>query len=288
MGAGNASQFTRHTAQVGPLTIAYLKGGRGQPLLYLHGLGGWGRWETYHLALGITNLVYAPQLPGWPDGQLPPDVTTVRDYARILNAFLDAVGVNAVDLVGHSFGGWVALSLAVEHPQRVSKLVLVDAMGVDVPDTPAASLETMDEEAFLQAAFVQTGVVVVRGDFGGVSEDVRTGQEFQRQWQGRNIVVKLVHGQYADPELMKRLQAVSVDTLVVWGREDGIVPWQHGEVLAAQIPRAKLAVITDAGHMPMREKRETFQRLVRNFLIGREEELEQDLMDTVSSQGGRS
>ena len=65
MGAGYASQFTRNTVKVGDLTIPYCKGGRGQPLLYLHGLSGWGRWESYHITFGITNLVYAPQLPGW-------------------------------------------------------------------------------------------------------------------------------------------------------------------------------------------------------------------------------
>ena len=116
MGAGDASQFTRNTAKVGDLTIPYLKGGRGQPLLYLHGLTGWGRWETYHFALGITNFVYAPQLPGWSDGQVPTSLTSVRDYAQLMVQFLDSVGLQQIDLVGHSFGGWIALYMAEEHP----------------------------------------------------------------------------------------------------------------------------------------------------------------------------
>jgi pimeloyl-ACP methyl ester carboxylesterase len=278
MGAGYASQFTRNTAKVGDLTISYLKGGRGQPLLYLHGLSGWGRWETYHLALGITNLVYAPQLPGWQDGQIPASITSVRDYARVMMQFLDAVGVNTVDLVGHSFGGWIALYIAAEHPERVSKLVLVDTMGSHVPEAPAANLEVMDEEAFLRAAFAQSAVVVVRGDFGGVVEDVRKGQEFEKQWKSRGIVARLVRGYCADPELTQKVRTITANTLIVWGREDGIVPWRHGEVLAAAIPRSKFAVIAEAGHTPMREKRETFQRIVRDFLVGQEEELERDSM----------
>jgi pimeloyl-ACP methyl ester carboxylesterase len=276
MGAGYASQFTRNTAKVGELTISYLKGGRGRPLLYLHGLGGWGRWESYHLAMGVSHLVYAPQLPGWPDGQIPPSMTAVSDHARVMRQFLDAVEVNTVDLVGHSFGGWVALSMAVEDPQRVTKLVLVDTMGLDVPAAPAANLEAMQEEAFLRAAFAQTGEVVIRGDFGGVVEDVRQGPEFQRQWKSREIVARLVRGQYTDPELTKKVNAITTDTLIVWGREDGVVPRQHGEVLAAALPRARLTVIADAGHTPMREKRETFQRLVHNFLIGQEDGVERE------------
>ncbi len=278
MGAGDASQFTRNTAKVGDLTVSYLKGGRGQPLLYLHGLTGWGRWETYHMALGVTNLVYAPQLPGWPDGQLPARLTSVRDYAQVMAQFLDFVKEDRVDLVGHSFGGWIALAMAEDYPERVSHLVLVDAMGLDVPDAPAADLGRMDEEAFLQAAFAQTGEVVIRGDFAGVRENVRKGQEFEKQWKSREIVETLVHGSYADSQLTKRLSTITAETLVVWGREDHIVPWRHGEVLAQSIPRAKFAVIADAGHTPMREKRETFQRIVRDFLIGQDEELERDSM----------
>jgi pimeloyl-ACP methyl ester carboxylesterase len=278
MGAGDASQFTRNTAMVGDLSLSYLKGGRGQPLLYLHGLTGWGRWETYHIALGITNLVYAPQLPGWSDGQIPPSLTSVADYAQLFVRFLDSLGIHQMDLVGHSFGGWIALGIAVEHPERVTRLVLVDPMGLHIPSAPALNLDHLDEEAFLRAAFAQTGEVVIRGDFAGVREDVRRGPEFEKQWKSREIIAKLVRGQYTDSDLTNRLATMTADTLVVWGREDKLVPWQQGEVLAQLIPRAKFAVIADAGHTPMREKRETFQRIVRDFLIGQEEELERDSM----------
>jgi pimeloyl-ACP methyl ester carboxylesterase len=278
MGAGDASQFTRNTVKVDDLSIPYFKGGRGQPLLYLHGLSGWGRWESYHMALGITNMVYAPQLPGWPEGQIPANLTSVRDYAQAMLHFLDAVAINTVDLVGHSFGGWLALQMAVAYPERISKLVLADPMGVYSAEAPAANLATMDEEAFLHAAFARSGVVVVRGDFGGVTEDIRKGPEFEKQWQGREIVAKIVRGHYADPEMTQQVSAITASTLIVWGREDGIVPWRHGQVLAEAIPRAKFAVIDEAGHTPMREKRETFQRIVRNFLIGQEEEVERSAM----------
>lgn len=278
MGAGDASQFTRNLVKVGDLSISYFKGGRGQPLLYLHGLSGWGRWESYHMALGITNMVYAPQLPGWSDGQIAASLTSVRDYTQVLIHFLDAIGLNTVDLVGHSFGGWIALQMAVAYPERIAKLVLADPMGVSSVEAPAANLAAMDEESFLHAAFAHAGVVVVRGDFGGVTEDVRKGPEFEKQWKSREIVAKIVCGHYADPEMTQQLSAITANTLIVWGREDGIVPWRHGQVLAEAIPRAKFAVIDEAGHTPMREKRETFQRIVRDFLIGQEEEVERGAM----------
>jgi pimeloyl-ACP methyl ester carboxylesterase len=281
MGAGDASQFIRSTVRVGDLTIAYLKGGRGEPLVYLHGLSGWGRWESYHIALGITNMVYAVQLPGWQDGVVPSEIKSVRDYANLMVALFDELDLNAVDLVAHSFGGWIALYLATEYPSRISRLVLADAMGLNLPEAPAANLYAMDQESFLHAAFAQVGTVVVRGDFGGTVEDVRKGQEFERQWRSRTIIAGLLRDKNADPDLTGRLKAIAANTLVVWGRDDRIVPWQHGEVLARMIPRSKFALIEGASHTPMRERRETFQRVVRDFLIGEDEQTERDSMREV-------
>ncbi len=78
------------------------------------------------------------------------------------------------------------------------------------------------------------------------------------------------------------MKSLTLPTLIVWGHEDGLVPWQHGEILAVTVPNAKLALIADASHSPMRDKRETFQHLVHSFLIGQEEDVETDAMVHVS------
>ena len=84
----------------------------------------------------------------------------------------------------------------------------------------------------------------------------------------REIISRLLRGRYSDPALLAKARSIAADTLIVWGRNDDLVPPRHGEALAAAIPRAQLALIPDAGHTPMRERRETTQRLVRNFLLG--------------------
>jgi pimeloyl-ACP methyl ester carboxylesterase len=280
MGAGDASQFTRNRITINNLNVAYLKGGRGAPLVYLHGLSASNRWESHHLALAITNLVYAVQLPGWPEGSIPAAIESTHDYAKLIVALLDALKLEAVDLVGHSFGGWIALYLATEYPSRIKRLVLADSLGLDLPEAPAANLAGMDQEGFLHAAFVTTGRVLVPGDFGGAIEDVRLGQEFATQWRSRELIIGLLHGRIADPELTAKLPSIAAESLIVWGRDDRIVPCQHGELLARMIPHARLSLIDGAGHTPMRERRETFQRLVRDFLIG---ELHVDGSSTVMS-----
>jgi pimeloyl-ACP methyl ester carboxylesterase len=278
MGAGDASQVSRSQTVVGGLTIPYMKGGRGRPLLYLHGLGGWGRWDTFHLALALTNTVYAPQLPGWADGRIPEGVSGAPDYARIMLGFLDSIEVNLADVAGHSFGGWIALCLAAQSPARVGKLVLLDPLGVQDASAPAINFEALDQDAFLKAAFAQTGVVAVRRDFGAELEDVRTSPEFQKQWKSLEILIRLLRGRYGDPDLIKIARKIEAETLIVWGREDRLAPSQNGEALAAAIPRATLALIPDAAHTPMRERPETSQRLVRNFLLGVKQDEDAELI----------
>jgi pimeloyl-ACP methyl ester carboxylesterase len=278
--AGHASQYKRESVRVGDLTVPYLKGGYGAPLLYLHGLGGWGQWERHVYALAVTNLVYMPQLPGWREGEAPEGISTVKDYARLMVDFLDALDIGQVVVAGHSIGGWVALYLATEHPERVSKLILVDVMGLDVPGAPMSDLAALDEDAFAQAAFASTGTVQITGDFGDLVESVRTGPEFERHWKGRDVVVALTKGQYADAELTKRLSEITAETLIIWGDNDHLVPQQHGDALAAAIPHARYVVIRGGGHMPMRLKPETFNRVVRDFLIGQtdDEEISDELV----------
>jgi pimeloyl-ACP methyl ester carboxylesterase len=160
--------------------------------------------------------------------------------------------------------------------------VLADAMGLEAPEVLALNLDGMDQEAFLRAAFAQAGTVMVRGDFGGNVEDVRQSQEFAKQWRSRTIIAEWLRGKQTDADLKQRLAAITAGTLVVWGRNDGIVPWQHGELMARMIPGAKFALIEGASHTPMRERRETFQRIVRDFLIGEDEQTERGSMREIT------
>lgn len=274
MGAGDGAIFTRHTAQVGGFTITYLKGGAQrdlEPVLFLHGLGGAGKWESFHMALGTVTMTLVPVLPGWQEGQAP--LTSVGDYARLMAEFLDAVGLARVILAGHSIGGWIAMHLATEHPERISRLVLIAPMGLDVPEAATADLASLDEEEFGKRTFGKLGLIATANPYGFGAEwqSVRQGQEFERQWKGSGLVAQLAGGRHADPALTDAMRSVRFPTLLVWGREDGIVPARQGELLHSRIAGSTLVLVDRAGHLPMVEKPETMNRVVRDFLIGIEE-----------------
>ncbi|MSQ27491.1 MAG: alpha/beta hydrolase [Dehalococcoidia bacterium] len=278
MGAGDGAIFTRGTAQAGGFRIPYLQGGLQrdlEPVLYLHGFGGGGRWESFQMALGTVTLTIAPQLPGWAASAVPKGITSARDYAALMAQLLDTVGLDRVAVVGHSFGGWVAQHLATEHPTRVTRLALIDSLGLDVPDAPTAELGTLDEDAFAARAFGKLGLVATAQayGFGAEWQNIRQGQEFERQWKGRGLVADLAAGRYGDPALTAAMQALRIPALVMWGRLDGIVPLRHAELLHRWVPGSSLRVLDRAGHLPIIEKPETANRLIRNFLLGIDEPL---------------
>ena len=87
------------------------------------------------------------------------------------------------------------------------------------------------------------------------------------------LVAGLIGGPCADPELTHQVRSISNDTLLVWGRLDGITPIQHGDALRAAMPNSRLDVIERCGHLPMSEKPETFNRIIRNYLVDVDEEI---------------
>ena len=278
MGAADGSIFSRHNTTAGDFDVPYLKGGAEEgldPVLFLHGLGGAGKWEAFHMAMGTVALTHVPQLPGWQEGQAPEGIASVQDYADLAVGFLDSVGIDRVILGGHSIGAWIALRVAAAHPDRVSRLILANAMGLDVPEAPAANLGDMDEESFAKAAFGRLGLIATAqpDGFGAEWQNVRQGPEFERQWKGRGLVAGLIEGPCTDPELTNQVRSISNDTLLVWGRLDGITPIQHGDALRAAMPNSRLVVIERCGHLPMSEKPETFNRIIRNYLVDVDEEI---------------
>ena len=278
MGAADGAVYARHTAQVDGVDVAYLRGGRLEryaPVVYLHGMGPSGRWESYHMALGTVTDIWAPQLPGWADGEPPEGIGALEDYARLIGAFLDGAGIGEATLAGHCVGGWLALQLAVQQPDRFRRLVLVDALGLAWKDTPSVDLAALDDEAFATGVFARLGVIATADPtgFGAAWENVRQGPEFLRQSKGRAALLNQTRGAVGDTELTTAAEALTADTLLVWGAVDGIAPLAQAETLRGRMPNAQLAVVDGAGHLPMAERPETFNRILRNYIIGLDESI---------------
>ena len=273
MGAADGSIFTRRTVVIDGINVPCLEGGTArevEPVLYLHGLGGGGKWESFHMAMATVTQTTAPNLPGWSGPGPVESLKSPSDYAALCTKLLDALELPRVVLVGHSIGATIAAQMAVAAPERLSRLVLIDPLGLEVPQAPGTDLATLDEEAFGTAVFAKLGLTARAQayGFGAEWENVRSGPEFERQWKGRSLVVEHLGGALPDAALTERLKQLDLPVLLVWGQEDGIVPVRQGEVLRAALPYARIEVVEKAAHLPMTERAETTNRVIRDFLVG--------------------
>ncbi|MGI5133027.1 alpha/beta fold hydrolase [Pseudonocardia sp. CA-107938] len=226
--------------------MSFVDQGSGRPLLLLHGGAGPASVRGIGALLAADHRVVTPVHPGFDGTGRPPELDTIAGLARHYAQLLDDLDLDDVVVVGNSIGGWIGAELALLHSPRVGALVLVDAVGLDLPDSPIVDFFslTMDEVAELSyrnpAAF--------RLDVASLPTEqkaVMAGNRAALQTYGGTTM--------SDPPLLGRLPAITVPTSVVWGAADRIVPLAHGAAYANAIPDARLTVLDAAGHLPQLE-----------------------------------
>jgi pimeloyl-ACP methyl ester carboxylesterase len=244
--------------------VHYWRGGRGTPLVFVHGFGTEAavNWHEQLVTFAGDYDVIAPDMPGFGGSERLADTNCIALQVRCLRALLDDLGVARVALVGHSMGGWISLAFAAAHPERVERLVVVDAAGLrfepDLSLERALLPETVDDVRMLiRANFrrpLRLPTFVLRDLLRIARLDAvpRTA-----------LLQRLVYG---DEHVDEHLPGIAVPTLVVWGRHDPLTPLALGERIAGAITGAELAVFEDAAHSPNVECPARFNGLLREFL----------------------
>ncbi len=221
--------------------------GKGPPLLYL-------RPEHYaHLHKPfVTQLaerwtVHMPRHPGF-DGRPPPrDFRRVDDLAYLYLDLLDQFNLNGVTIVGSSFGGWVALEMAVRNCTRLKALGLIAPLGVKFGgrgDRAFADLSALPEEEAACCLFAGTPV-----DFSTFDSEQMTMVARDRQYLAYYAWKPYLH----NPVLPRWLHRIELPTHLIWGESDGFVAPEHGKQLAERLPQARLNILPQAGHYPQIE-----------------------------------
>ncbi len=229
--------------------IRYIEAGAGNPglpIVLLHGFqAGADYWLPHPLpAMSRDFHVIAPDLPGFgSSGRLAH--YSLDDYALCLSAFLDALRLDQVYLLGHSMGAQIAVALAVSSPERVAKLLLVDSAGL-----PRSGPAWMAPVQMLTDASTYHFKLYPKM-FG-----------LARKSTALRECLLMVRNEHITDHLKK----LRMPVLVIWGSRDRVVPLEHGSLLARTIPGARLAIIRGAGHMPFYQKPEQFMDLVQHFL----------------------
>lgn len=233
-------------------TLDYSVAGQGRPLLYLHSAGGV-RYSAPLETLSESHRVYVPKLPGFDGTPCWDGVGSVRELAGLVAEFLAQVTDGPVDVVGHSFGGWTAMWLAVLCPERVGQLVLESPAGLN---TTGGSLLGGNAEDARRRMYAHP-------------ERVPTENKTPEVVSGNRDALQRYRGSMtgADEDLVARLGEIEAFTLILQGTKDGIIPATTSQLLKARLKHAYLMYIHDAAHNIEVDQPERFSRRVNEFLL---------------------
>lgn len=282
--------------EVGSLRVHHLHGGRGSPVVFIHGLGSSGYMEWRHNLepVAARHRVFAPDLPGYGRTDKPRARYTIPYFARFMQRYMENRGLRSAVIVGASLGGGVALELAFEHPSLVRKLVLVNTLGLGRPKMRIAqmtyglvTLPGVGEAVmrFTRDAMRWASPQMVRrvaARYSGASTDLSRAiddtyledlKELYAKDEFRNAYLSTVRGLIHPKALFgghhdvtTRLNELKIPVQLIWGADDPLFPLEHAARAHSMIQRSRLAVIEGAGHTPQAERPEEFNRVLQRFL----------------------
>jgi len=279
--------------RLGDLNVHQLHGGHGRPVLFIHGLGssGYMEWRFNLEPAAAGHRVYAPDLPGFGRSEKPRASYGIPYFTRFVDSYMESRGLRNVAVVAASLGGRVALELALKHPDRVGRLVLVNSLGLGRPSVHMTyGLITLPRvgETVMRAARSALNwapppmIRRVAGRYIGASADLERTMDDQYLEHLRELyAAQGYHDAYlatlrslvnpkslfgADYDLTKRLPSIKVPVHLIWGADDPLFPVSHATRAHAAIPDCRLTVIEGAGHTPQAERPEEFNRALLSFL----------------------
>ena len=247
-----AAGFAEQDRTVHETRVRVLSAGAGDPVLYLHDSGDLGQWAPWLSGLAGRYAVWRPDHPGFNASADGAGVDSVHELAFFYLDLMDELGLGRVILAGAGLGGWLAADLATIEPQRVSKLILAGARGIRTDEhIPDIFLLSPAELAVL-TYHTDEARSAAREQAEQLADDPG---RFERYLRNRSATAHLGWNPYLhDPKLPRRLHRVTAPALILWGAQDRLLPVRHARRWAELLPRTQVAVIRDAGHLPLAEQ----------------------------------
>jgi pimeloyl-ACP methyl ester carboxylesterase len=248
--------------EIGGVGLEISTAGEGPPLLFLHGGDYFAQNRSFLDGLARRWRVFAPRHPGFGQSARPDGFRTVHDLAYLYLDMIEQQRLVDAVLVGSSFGGWIALEMCIRSVERISRLVLIDSLGVKFgapEERVITDIYALPADEVLRRTFYDPQCCVP--DYSRLTDEEATAIARDRE-------ATALYGwrpYMYDPGLRQWLHRVKLPALVLWGENDGIVRPDYGEKLCRALPDARFAAIRQAGHYPQIERPDEVAEAIADF-----------------------
>ncbi len=247
--------------------------GRGQPVILLHGwIGSWGLWHNTMDSLGDRFRCYAPEFWGFGSTSNNGGGFQIDDFVEMVDKFMDRLGIDSAPIIGHSMGGTVALSLALNKPERVKQIIVVGSPIVG----KSLSLWLRISGQSWAAKLLWKFPILLNTFLKLYAYQITNKPSI---WY--DMVIKDVSSTTLDSffrsisslhktDLTTKVHEIDVPILGIYGEQDVVVAPAQAQVLTKNIPHAKTVLLPDSGHFPMLDELEIFNDHLRYFLVNQD------------------
>ena len=255
--------------------------GSGEPVIFIHGLSGcWQNWLEQLPLFARDHRVIAVDLPGFGQSEMPAEEISISGYADASDELMDKLDIETARIVGNSMGGFIGAELAIQHPERVERLVLVAAAGLSIESIRTERTTGLRHRAE-NILFFTLGHIASRSATVALRPRLRAALLMTVAAHPAKLPGPLAAQQvlgsgkpgFSDAleamcryPLRDRLEKIACPTLIVWGEKDILVPVKDAAIFEELIPDSRKIIYKDTGHVSMMERPERFNSDVKAFL----------------------
>lgn len=254
------TNVTESFHEISGCRVRVMRGGSGEPLLFLHGARGATNWLPFMEQLAEHFDVIVPEHPGFGASQTPEWLDNISDLAYFYLDFIKHLGLDSVRLVGNSLGGWVATEMAVRNTAAIKSVVLIAPAGIHVKGVQKGDIFLWSQEETAYNLFHAPAFAKA------ILAKEPTEADIDTMLKNNLMTAKLTwQPRLYNPHLYKWMHRIDVPVQLIWGRQDKVIPVQYAAGFEALIPGSRVKIIENCGHLPHIEKASEVLQTIADF-----------------------